>query len=248
MRYVAIGDSFTEGVGDARPDGSLRGWADIVATSLARIAAEPISYANLAVRGRLLMPIVREQLDAALALSPTMLTLNGGGNDMLRPGMDAGQLVELTEQAARRVVDAGVQLVLIAGPDPGSGLPFGDAISRRGAALTDAMLDLGARLGVTTIDVYHDLEIRRSGYWAEDRLHLNPAGHHRVAHLIMSGLGHPDVVPAMPPGDDRPRTPLAELAYYRRYVLPWMARRARGRSSGDGRRGKHETWTTVEPR
>ena len=245
MRYVAIGDSFTEGVGDARPDGSLRGWADLVAAALARAEGSPIAYANLAVRGRLLAPIVGPQLDAALALSPTLLTLNGGGNDMLRPGMEAATLVEMTERAARRIVDAGVRLVLIAGPDPGAGLPFGDAISRRGAALTDALLGIGSRLGVTTIDVYHDLEIRRSGYWAPDRLHLNAAGHHRVAHLVMSGLGHPDLMELPTPEPDAERTTLTEIAYYRRYVLPWLARRARGRSSGDGRGGKHETWVTV---
>ena len=47
--------------------------------------AEPIEYANLAIRGRLVWPIVEEQLEPALALKPTHLSFNGGGNDMLRP-------------------------------------------------------------------------------------------------------------------------------------------------------------------
>jgi len=110
MRYVAIGDSFTEGVGDELPDGTVRGWADLVAAGLAT-AEGSIEYANLAIRGRLLEPIIREQLPAAMALSPppTLLSLNGGGNDMMRPGMETARLVELTRRAVRRCAEAGVR-------------------------------------------------------------------------------------------------------------------------------------------
>ena len=134
MRYVAIGDSFTEGVGDERPDGSLRGWADRLAVELAAWQGQPIEYANLAIRGRTLRPIVTEQLDHALRLNPapTMITLNGGGNDMLRPGTDAQQLIALTEAAVRRCLDAGVSAVLLSGADPSQHLPFGKVLRRRG--------------------------------------------------------------------------------------------------------------------
>src|ERR1700712_4775272 len=110
-RYVAIGDSFTEGLGDTLPDGTERGWADLVAAGLAAGEGEPISYANLAIRGRLLEAIVTEQLDAALALDPppTLLSLNGGGNDMMRPGSDMTPLIAMTEKAIRRCLDAGVR-------------------------------------------------------------------------------------------------------------------------------------------
>ncbi|MFK5098499.1 SGNH/GDSL hydrolase family protein, partial [Klebsiella pneumoniae] len=66
MRYVAIGDSFTEGVGDERPDGTVRGWADLAAQGWADAIGEPIQYANLAIRGKLVQPIVDEQLEPAL--------------------------------------------------------------------------------------------------------------------------------------------------------------------------------------
>src|SRR4051812_14798778 len=116
MRYVAIGDSFTEGVGDELPDGTVRGWADLVAEGLAggepAGTGEPVHYANLAVRGRLLDSIVRDQVPAALGLTPapTLVTFNGGGNDVMRPGIELRQLLELTELAIRQVADAGVRL------------------------------------------------------------------------------------------------------------------------------------------
>jgi hypothetical protein len=39
---------------------------------------------------------------------------------------------------------------------------------------------------------------------------------------------------------------LAEARYYREHVLPWVNRRLRGRSSGDDRSGKYETWVAIE--
>src|ERR1700759_2146357 len=107
-RYVAIGDSFTEGVGDITDDGTERGWAVLVAAGLADAEGRPVSYANLAIRGRLMEPIVTGQLDAALALTPapTLLSLNGGGNDMRRPGGDMERLAHLTERAVRQCAAA----------------------------------------------------------------------------------------------------------------------------------------------
>ena len=248
MHYAAIGDSFTEGVGDERPDGSPRGWADLVASGLARTRGEPVGYANLAVRGRLLAPIVTDQLDAALALDPppSLLTLNGGGNDMLRRHIEAADLVALTERAVRRCADAGVRMVLISGADPSARLPLGGVVHRRGEALTAGIAELATRYGTAFVDVFHDTEIRRSGYWSADRLHLGPAGHRRVAGLILAALGE-GPVPDGGAADAPRRGPLGELRYYREHVIPWVGRRLRGHSSGDGRDGKHVSWVPVPP-
>src|SRR5215475_8173992 len=105
--YVAVGDSFTEGMNDLRPDGTFRGWADLVAARLAaeraraaehagaeHIGGEPtpgqgdFGYANLAIRGRLFHAIVDEQVPVALSLKPDLVSFAGGGNDVLRPGFD----------------------------------------------------------------------------------------------------------------------------------------------------------------
>lgn len=249
MRYVAIGDSFTEGMGDELPDGSPRGWADRVAAGLAATGADgEVRYANLAVRGRLLEPIVTDQLETALALSPapTMITLNGGGNDMMRAGTDTSRLVALTERAIERCTAAGVRLVLLSGPDPGDRLPFGKVMRRRGELLTAAVTELAARHGLLLVDVFRDVEIRRAPYWSADRLHLNTAGHQRVAGLVLTALGHPTTAHVVDPGPAEGRRVLSEAKYYREHVLPWLQRRVLGRSSGDDRTGKYVDWTPVE--
>jgi lysophospholipase L1-like esterase len=248
MRYVAIGDSFTEGVGDELPDGSVRGWADRVAAGLVATEGDEVRYANLAVRGRLLEPIVHGQLETALALSPapTLISLNGGGNDMLRPGTDLARLIDLTELAVRRCAEAGVRLLLLSGADPSDRLPFRRAMRRKGEVLTGAIAGLAARHGVLFVDMFHDAEIRRPGYWSPDRLHLNAAGHQRVAGAVLTALGHTAAAHVVDPGPVESRRVLAEARYYREHVLPWVHRRLRGRSSGDDRTGKYLDWIPVD--
>jgi len=247
-RYVAIGDSFTEGLGDSLTDGSERGWADLVAAGLAAGTGKTIQYANMAIRGRLLEPIVTEQLEAALALSPppTLLSLNGGGNDMMRPGGDMARLAELTERAIERCAEAGVRMILLSGADPSERLPLGGVMRRRAEALTNLVAGFQSRYDIVFVDVFHDVEIRKAGYWSPDRLHLNAAGHRRVAGLVLTALGHETAAHVIDPGEGASRGVLAEARYYREFVLPWLHRRVRGRSSGDDRAAKFPDWVPVE--
>ncbi|AZG48501.1 SGNH/GDSL hydrolase family protein [Gordonia insulae] len=247
MRYVAVGDSFTEGVGD-EPDGvHPRGWADLVAEGLAAEHGS-VEYANLAIRGRLLEPIATGQIDAALALAPrpTLLTFNGGGNDMLRPGGDLARLIGLTRTAVRRCRDAGIEVVLLAGADPSSGLPFRDTIRSRGEYLTTEIAALATEQDLTFVDMFHDSEIRRPVYWSADRLHLNPIGHQRVAAHVLHAIGVHTLAVPDPPADQVSGYRWTEdLRFTRSHLAPWVIRRLRGRSSGDDREAKHPTWSRI---
>ena len=112
--YVALGDSFTEGVGDDLGGGNVRGWADFVALGLAHEAADAglqggVTYANLAIRGRKLGPIIEEQLAPAIALAPQLLSINGGGNDIMRPKVSVQAVAEQLLDAVRTTADAGIQ-------------------------------------------------------------------------------------------------------------------------------------------
>jgi len=249
IRYVAIGDSFTEGVGDEQPDGSVRGWADLVAQGLADATGEPVDYANLAIRGKLLGPIIAEQLEAAIALRPTLLSFNGGGNDMLRPGTDIPSIVAQTRAVLLRIREAGIEPLLLAGANPTIGLPRGAIVRAKGDALTDEARRLAAELGLRFCDNWSDPILSRREYWSSDRLHLAPVGHHRVASNVLTALGRP--VPSDWTIDAEPReapTRREQLRYTREHVLPWVKRRLTGRSSGDGRAAKHPDWVRVLPR
>lgn len=246
MRYVAIGDSFTEGVGDENADGSLRGWADRVAQGLADASGEPVDYANLAIRGRKLAPIVGEQLEPALALEPTLISYNGGGNDIMRRQVDMTALMDLSRHVVRRCQEAGVRLIVLAGPDPTSRIPLGHVVHRRGEVLTADIAHLTDQAGLSFVDMWHDQEIRRPGYWGADRIHLNPAGHRRVARQVLAALGHPS--PGDPAAPAEPRRGRADdVVFYRQHVGPWLRRRVQGRSSGDHRMAKYPQYVRFSP-
>lgn len=248
VRFVAIGDSFTEGVGDEQPDGTVRGWADLTAQGWADAIGEPIQYANLAIRGRLADPIVAEQLEPALALHPTHLAFNGGGNDMLRPGDAIERVAQDYVHVLRRCDEEGVRVIALAGADPTAQLPLGRLIHRRGDRLAVAVAAaLHDHPDAVTAWNWSDRELARPSYWSADRLHMNSRGHHRVAARVLTALGldAPVLWWSMPdvPDQHAPRG----MDYYRRHVIPWVKRRLTHTSSGDGRSAKYPHWMRVDP-
>jgi lysophospholipase L1-like esterase len=251
IRIVSIGDSFTEGMNDYLPDGTEVGWADRVAAGLA--AAHPdqeVWYANLAIRGRKIDAIVTEQLDAALALEPppTHLTLNGGGNDMLRPGFSDERIVELTRTVLDRCAVKGVYVVILTGADPSDRLPAGKRMRRLGTSLTQALERfVDGREGVVFVDNLRSAEGRKEAYWSEDRLHLSGLGHEWIASRVLTAMGVPTPAPVVTDADAPRGGLVGELRYWRAYVVPWIGRRITGRSSGDGRSPKFATWTRIAP-
>jgi lysophospholipase L1-like esterase len=247
VRFVAIGDSFTEGVGDELPDGTVRGWADLAAQGWAQALGEPIEYANLAIRGKLVWPIVREQLEPALALRPTHLSFNGGGNDMLRPRADIPHIADAFTQVLRRCDEEGVRLILLSGANPSRQLPLGRLVQRRGDLLSEAVVGRVAdRPDVVRALNWPDRELSAPAFWSPDRLHMNSRGHHRVAARVLDALGldAPDAWWALP---DIEQERITGAAYYRAHVGPWVRRRLTGTSSGDGRTAKFPEWVPVTP-
>jgi lysophospholipase L1-like esterase len=237
-RYVALGDSFTEGVGDpdpARPNG-LRGWADRVAEVLA--GSNPgFGYANLAIRGRKLRTILDEQLEPALALAPDLVTSYAGANDIIRPRVDIDALAASYDEAVGRLAGTGATVVLFTAFDPG-----GSAIYRplrgRFALYTEAVREIADRHGTRLVDFWRMREYRDWGYWDTDRMHLGPAGHQRMAMAVLDTLGVAHRLEPLAPAE-HPELTGRELRaknveWARSHAAPWVHRRLTGRSSGDG--------------
>jgi lysophospholipase L1-like esterase len=239
---VAVGDSFTEGMSDLLPDGSYRGWADLLAGRLAAAAdADGVRYANLAVRGKLIRQIADEQVDAAAAMRPDVITLVGGLNDVLRPGCDVAAVCEVLESCVQRLAPACDRLVLMRSPIRRG--PVATRFLPRMVELFDFVDALAARHGAVVVDLYGAHVLGDSRMWAEDRLHLTAEGHERVAEAVWQALGmsagtdwtHP-LPPEVRAGWAARRT--SDLRFTRAHLLPWIGRRLTGRSSGDGRSPK----------
>ena len=237
--FVAIGDSFTEGYGDFYPDGGCQGWADRFARLLAA-SAPGLTYANLAVRGKLLRQIIAEQVPRAIALKPDLISLAAGGNDLLRPGADPEVLAVSFEEAVIRLKEAGGQVLLFSGFDP-PGLPLMRLIRDKCMAYNARVKDIAARHECLHVDMWSMTVLADPRLWHVDRLHLTADAHRRVALAVAETARlavsedwreplPPD--PAGPPGWLRARR--QDLSWAWAYAVPWIGRRLRGVSSGDG--------------
>lgn len=236
-RYVAIGDSWTEGVGDPdqdRPHG-LRGWADRVAEALAA-GRDDFRYANLAVRGRTVEEIIDQQLAPALDLKPDLLTLQGAGNDLLHVRVDIDALVKSIDAAVVQANDVGARVVLFTHGTPAAG-PF-RALRGRIAVFNELLREVVDARGAVLVDNWRLSEARDPRYWDPDRIHLSPFGHHLAALHVLDTLGvHHDNEPLAlpePPVLTRRERLLADLEWTRAFAGPWIRRRLTGRSLGDG--------------
>ena len=235
--FVAVGDSFTEGMSDLLPDGSYRGWADLLAARMA--AARPgFRYANLAVRGKLIRQIADGQVDAAAAMRPDLITLVGGLNDVLRPNCDVDEVCAVLESCVERLAPACGQLVLMRSPARRG--PVATRFLPRMEQLFAFIDDVAARHGALVVDLYGAQVLGDPRMWDDDRLHLTAEGHERVAEAVWQALGldvRSDWTRELPPAL-RARWAArraADLRFTRMHLLPWIGRRLTGRSSGDGR-------------
>ena len=236
QRFVALGDSCTEGLDDLLPDGRYRGWADRVASVL----DEPgFRYANLAVRGRRLDQMLVEQVPSAASLQPDLVALFGGGNDVMS-GASAREIADRVDAMVRAVTSFAPTVAVFTLSDISQRMPFGWRMRPRIEALNDAVRAAASRYGAILVDVWDDECVQDSRYFGPDRLHLSSLGHRRLAGHLLSALEIPFDASWMAPldGAAAPASLFDHLRWLRDQVLPVAYSRSRnkliGRQPGDG--------------
>lgn len=246
-RFVALGDSFTEGIGDfdeTRPNG-VRGWADRVAEQLAAHAggpgcsAEPpgFGYANLAIRGRLLPEVVREQVRPAIGLRPDLVTIYAGGNDLMRPSLDIDAMMAGYQDALSELVATGATVLVFSAYDAGWA-PVFRKLRGRCAIYNELLREAVDNAGATLVDYWRMDGFDDTRMWDSDRLHMGPLGHTLMAAEVLDLLGVPHSIerPVLParPELTRSQQRAEHSEWLRTFLVPWLSRRLRGVSSGDG--------------
>lgn len=236
-RYVAIGDSFTEGIGDPEPQspGGHRGWADRVAEVLAA-GTEDFAYANLAIRGRLLDQIAGEQAEAAIELKPDLISVSAGGNDIIRPGTDPDDIADRFEALIKLLRRDGATVVMFNGPDIGT-TPVLGRVRGKVAIYNENLRAIAQRHDAIVADMWALRELKDPRMWAPDRLHFSPVGHHTIAIMVLDALGvehnlEPFKPEALPPKQWR-QARAEDIVWAREHLMPWVIRRLRQQSSGD---------------
>jgi len=241
--FVALGDSFTEGLDDPRPDqAGYLGWADRFAQMLA--AEQPgLRYANLAVRGKLLGQVATEQVPQAITMAPDLVSIAAGGNDLLRFRADPDALAQTFDDAVRTLLMAGCQVLIFTGFDPR--FPVLRLLRGKVAAYNMHLRAIAHQHGCQVADLWAMPVLRDPRAWSADRLHLTPDAHRRVALRACEVFGvavaedwrEPWPVLDSPAARGRSAWLAArrvDVRWARVHAAPWVVRRLRGVSAGDG--------------
>ncbi len=250
--FVALGDSFTEGLGDPYADGSgYRGWADRFAEQLA--ADHPgLRYANLAVRGKVIAEVATDQVPRAVAMAPDLVSIAAGGNDLLRPRADPDALAQAFEHVVADLRAAGCEVLMFTGFDPRT-FPLIRLVRGKAAAFNMHLRGIADRSDCHLVDLWSMRVLADAREWSADRLHMSPDGHRRVALRACEVMGVAvdadwrEPLPSLPGPDaivsrsvllSRTASWLGarrlDARWAREHAAPWLARRLRGVSSGDG--------------
>jgi len=257
--FAALGDSFTEGVGDPTADGAgCRGWADRFAGYLA--AETPgLRYANLAIRGKLLSEVLDEQVPRAVAMRPDLVSLAAGGNDLLRPRTDPDDLAIMLETAVAELTSAQSRVLVFTGFDP-KAFPVLRLIRGKSAVLTMHIREIASKYDCLIADLWTMRILTDRRLWTPDRLHLTADGHHRVALLACEVVGIETGAdwrtPLQPPPARQERVGgrlkwaaarWNDVEWVSQHAAPYLSRRLHGVSSGDGMVAKRPELTPFEP-
>lgn len=195
-------------------------------------------------RGRLAAQVRAEQLGPALALRPDLATVMAGMNDLIRPGFNASEVTGHLEEIFTTLTAAGTHVVTVTFPDITKIAPLARPLRPRVLDFNARIRDASARCGVTVIDTFPHTVVTDARMWSADRLHASPLGHARFAAAIARTLDLPGSddtwtlpLPPLPPAPPW-KAAATELRWLGTFFGPWIYRRMRGRSSGDGRTAK----------
>lgn len=257
-RLITCGDSFTEGMSDEIVNGQYRGWADRIADVMAK-EVSGFMYANLAVRGKLVHQVVADQIPAALKFitgKETLVTFHAGANDVLRPNYKSEVVLPLYAKAVREIASTGATVLLFTVLEStGAKGKTADVWANRFGKFNENVRTVAAEVGAIVADANEEGRLSDRRFLARDRLHLNEMGHVRVAQGLLEKLDLPfdtNWKNPLPPQEDIPRSKkIAEdLHWFVTFMIPWIWRRLRGKSSGDGRSSKHSApllWPVKQP-
>lgn len=246
-RFIACGDSFTEGMSDEIVDGQYRGWADRIADVMAHQRTE-FTYANFAIRGKLIHQVAADQVPVALTYvtgPQTLFSFHAGANDVLRPNYKPEIALPLYAQTVRKIAASGATILLftVLERTDREG-KTADLWAARFGEFNKNVRAVAEEVGAIVADANEEGLLSDRRFLADDRLHLNEIGHDRVAQGILEKLGLPYEVSWREPLPrleklSQPKRYKSNFTWLLTFVIPWIWRRLRGRSSGDGRSGKH---------
>lgn len=250
-RYVAVGDSQTEGLWDVDDSGALIGFADRLA-GMIDLHSPGLRYANLAIRGKRVRDVLDEQLPQALSMQPDLVTVCVGMNDVTRPGRRFRAALADLDELHRRLAASGATVVTTTFPDITRILPAGRLLVARVLEINEVIRSAAADHNFRLVDLYDAESMTDPDVWSPDRVHGSRIGHELFASAAAEALGLPGSNHdwALPRAGVSAHQPLrsrmySQLLWTQNMFMPWIWRHLRGRGAGHGRVARHPELTPV---
>lgn len=249
-RYLALGDSFSEGLSDPYPDGTYRGWTDRTASYLSSIQPD-FQYANLAIRGRKMHRIIDEQIPVALEMNPDLVSIAAGVNDALRRNWEPISVIKKYEHGISQLRRNNIEVLIVAFGDPENRGQLA-GVRDRLKFLNHETVKLAQKYDCRLVDFWPERGFDHDVFWSDDRLHLSSLGHKYAAKAALYALGlhddswrNPNV--EFPPDPNWLSRRISDFRWLSDHMAPWAIRRIQGRSSGDGLLPKRPEFAPIQP-
>ncbi|MFE3144675.1 SGNH/GDSL hydrolase family protein [Streptomyces scopuliridis] len=232
LRYAALGDSLTAGIGDP-VDGGWRGWAALLGVGVGDPGAG-VRFHNFAVSGALTRDVEEKQTPAALDFAPDIASVVVGVNDTLRRAFDIQDLALRLDRVCGALAARGTVLLTTCLPDPGSMLglpaPLATPLARRQRAVNAVVHALAARYDTVHLHMAEASWVADRSLWSADRLHPAERGHRMIAarfHVLLAERGLALGPEPSLAADQTPPSRAATLRWLATSGTGWVARRCR---------------------
>lgn len=188
-RFVVVGDSIAQGIGDPSPGYHSAGWADRVAAVLDR-ARPGLAYLNTGRMGATSAEVLAEQREAALAFEPDLVHISCGGNDLFTdaPDLDAtrANLDALFGAFAAR--GARISTFTLTDVWEREQMRPMRALRDGMAALNAVVREVAVRHDAILLDLWtHPIRLR-PGLMSTDLIHFTMSGHAALASAVVRRL------------------------------------------------------------
>lgn len=187
-RFVAIGDSFTEGIGDEVEGITLKSWVD----HFVQLCVNDIEYVNFAKRGLVTKEIRLQQLEKALTFKPDLVSLIAGANDVLKGRWNHQAYKNEMEFMIDKLSKTDADIIIANLPDFTVRLPFSSekkqVIQEQLLEANDVIRSLSREYKLHHIDFWNHQLVNDNTLWSTDLIHPNSKGYVKVAELIFNSL------------------------------------------------------------
>ncbi|MED0827113.1 SGNH/GDSL hydrolase family protein [Bacillus pacificus] len=187
-RFVAIGDSFTEGIGDEVEGIVLKSWVD----HFVQLCVHDIEYANFAKCGLVTKEIRSQQLEKVLTFKPDLVSLIAGANDVLKGRWNHQAYKNDMEFMIDTLSKTDADIMIANLPDFTVRLPLASekkqALKEQLLEINEVIRSLSREYKLHYVDFWNHQLVNDNTLWSKDFIHPNSKGYVKVAELIHSSL------------------------------------------------------------